>query len=403
MVVQKFGGTSVGSVEKIHHVARIIAAEYAKNPVVVVVSAMAGVTDQLVSYVDQIDKTRSFAHLPGYNAEYDIILAAGEQVTCGLLAVALMQLGYQARSYLGWQVPINTDSHYSQAKIIDIPSKNIEDSLKRKEIPIIAGFQGVCGDRVMTLGRGGSDTTAAALAAAFNAQRCDIFTDVNGVYDADPRFVPNANKLDYITYQEMLAMAAAGAKVLHPRAAAIAMQYNIDLRILSTFFEANSDDSINGTIIKQKKANMETKTIAAIVNNNKVITIILNRITNISRIINSLNEASISLDGFCLCNDMAVLAFAQESSGRAIASLNNLVEYYDNKIIREDLATVSIVGVGIKNKLDILGKALQLIAENSFKLELFNAADDRITFFVSITEYASLAQIFYDYFIAAKT
>ena len=398
VVVQKFGGTSVGSIDKIRHVAQIIAAEYASNMVLVVVSAMAGVTDQLVSYVDQIDDTRALTHLTEYNAEYDTILAAGEQVTCGLLAVALMQLGYKARSYLGWQVPIYTDSHYSQAKILDIPVGKIMTSLEVGEIPVLAGFQGVHDNRIMTLGRGGSDTTAVAVAAAFRAKRCDIFTDVNGVYDADPRFVSNAHKLDCITYQEMLAMAAAGAKILHPRAASIAMQHNLDLRILSTFFEENSDDSINGTIIKRKDQNMETKTIVAIVNNNQIIAVMLKKVADMNKIISNFNDASIALDGLCWHDSMVVLTFATENWSRAISCLNNLLDCYESKTIREDLATVSIVGVGIKNNLDILSRALQIMEENNFKLELLNIADDRMTFFVSSNEHTKLTQIFYENF-----
>ena len=218
-IVQKFGGTSVANMERIRNVARLVKKEIdAGNQVAVVLSAMSGVTNQLVAYCEEAN--------PLYDtAEYDAVVSTGEQVTVGLLAILLQGMGLKARSFAGWQIPIHTDDAHGKARIVEIDTDDLIGRMNAGEIPVVAGFQGIGSDgRVTTLGRGGSDTSAVALAAALNADRCDIYTDVDGVYTTDPRIVPKARKLPRITYEEMLEMASLGAKVLQTRSVEMAMK-----------------------------------------------------------------------------------------------------------------------------------------------------------------------------------
>jgi len=229
-IVQKFGGTSVADIGRMKDVVRHVRREVdAGNQVAVVVSAMAGVTNDLAGYVQEIS--------PIYDArEYDVVVASGEQAAAGLLSLALQAEGISARSWLGWQIPINTDVMHGRARIASIETKELEARLSRGEVVVVAGFQGLGPDnRITTLGRGGSDTSAVALAAALNADRCDIFTDVDGVYTTDPRIVPSARKLSRITYEEMLEMASLGAKVLQTRSVELAMKKAVRLQVLSSF------------------------------------------------------------------------------------------------------------------------------------------------------------------------
>ena len=266
LVVLKFGGTSVADVPQIKKIALKVKKEVNKsNKVIVVVSAMAGVTNNLV------DLVKTTSEIPSYS-EYDVVLSTGEQVTSGLLATALNNLNIKSRSWLGWQVPIISDNSYGKAVIEEIKTDNILEFLKKNQVAIISGFQGVSKDnRITTLGRGGSDTSAVAIAAAFSAERCDIYTDVDGVYTTDPRIVKSAKKLDLITYEEMLELASQGAKVLQTRSVALAMKYNVKLRVLSSF------EDLPGTSIIKEEQNMEK--------------------TEISGIAHSLNEAKITLSG----------------------------------------------------------------------------------------------------------
>ena len=233
LIVQKFGGTSVGDLDRIRNVATRVKSEVdAGHQVAVVVSAMAGTTNQLVSWARDIG--------PMHDArEYDTIVATGEQVTVGLLAIALQNFGIDARSWLGWQIPIRTDDIHGAARIDSIDCALMRERLAGGQVAVVAGFQGIAPDgRVATLGRGGSDTSAVALAAALQADRCDIYTDVDGVYTTDPRIAPKAQKLDRITFEEMLEMASLGAKVLQTRSVAMAMRHNVNLQVRSSFSDA---------------------------------------------------------------------------------------------------------------------------------------------------------------------
>ena len=232
-LVQKFGGTSVGDLERIENVAGIIASEVRKNnKVIAIVSAMSGETNRLV---EQVKKTSSVYD----GREYDVIVSTGENITAGLLAIKLQDLGIPARSWMGWQIPIITTSMHSNARILEIKTENIEKKFfEGMKVAIVSGFQGISKEnRISTLGRGGSDTTAVAISAAFNAKRCDIFTDVEGIFTTDPRIVKSARKLDKISYEEMLELASMGAKVLHTRSVELAMRYDVNLQVLSSFQE----------------------------------------------------------------------------------------------------------------------------------------------------------------------
>ncbi|MCC7167695.1 MAG: aspartate kinase, partial [Rhodospirillales bacterium] len=229
-IVMKFGGTSVGDVARIQNVARRVKREaQSGNEVAVVVSAMSGVTNQLVAWCTEI--------APLHDArEYDTVVSTGEQVTIGLLAIALQEIGVDARSWMGWQIPIHSDGVHGKARILSIDTGEMLKRLAKGQVAVVAGFQGLGPDnRVTTLGRGGSDTSAVALAAALKADRCDIYTDVDGVYTTDPRIVTKAKKLDKITYEEMLELASVGAKVLQTRSVEMAMKHRVRVQVLSSF------------------------------------------------------------------------------------------------------------------------------------------------------------------------
>ena len=252
-IVQKYGGTSVADVDRIRNVATRVKREVdAGTQVAVVVSAMAGVTNQLVDYVRQLAPLHD-------TREYDAVVATGEQVTAGLLALALQTLGVPSRSFLGWQMPFRTDSMHGQARIEGIETAELERRLANGEVPVVAGFQGVSPDgRITTLGRGGSDTCAVALAAALKADRCDIYTDVDGVYTTDPRIVAKARKLDKITYEEMLELASLGAKVLQTRSVAMAMKHRVRVQVLSSFAD------LPGTLVVDEDEIVEQELVSGI-------------------------------------------------------------------------------------------------------------------------------------------
>jgi aspartate kinase len=235
-IVQKFGGTSVADVERMRNVARKVKREVdAGHQLAVVVSAMAGTTNQLVKWTNDILKTRKYPD----PREYDVVVSTGEQITTGLLALALQDIGIAARSWLSWQIPVRTDDAFSKARIESIRGEEMIADMKKGVVAVVPGFQGVTAEaRVTTLGRGGSDTSAVALAAALKADRCDIYTDVDGVYTADPRIVAKARKLDRITYEEMLESASQGAKVLQVRSVEMGMKHHVRIQVLSSFSDA---------------------------------------------------------------------------------------------------------------------------------------------------------------------
>ncbi len=391
IVVQKFGGTSVADPIRIKRVANIIAEAYQSNEIIVVLSAMAGVTDQLVSYTRDIAKLYDVKQLP----EYDTVIAAGEQVSIGLLALALMELGIKSRSYLGWQIPIYTNGEYSHAKITAINTAPIFSSLENKEIPIIAGFQGVFNNRIVTLGRGGSDTTAASIAAAVSANRCDIYTDVDGVFTADPRIVTKARKLNKITYEEMLEIASSGAKVLHPRAAEVAIRYNLKLRVLSTF------NSQGGTIIVKEVEYMEIESVTGITSDSNLISITLcninSELNTLALIIKDLSSAGISVD-IMMNNSNSnnnsyglTLLVNKEQESLAFNVLSSIKgKYYDEIIIDHNIVKISVIGIGIKNNLQVLYKVFEILSSKGIRVICFTSSEIKISLLIK-SEYKELA------------
>ena len=288
-IVQKFGGTSVADLDRIQHVATKVREEVSKgNKVAVVVSAMAGETNKLNEWANQLGGSN-------LNAEYDVIVSSGEQVTSGLLALHLNKIGINARSWMAWQIPFVTDSTYTKARIMEIRATELKASLDEKCVAVVPGFQGVTNNkRITTLGRGGSDTTAVALAAALNAERCDIYTDVDGVYTTDPRIVAKARKIDAVTYEEMLEMASQGAKVLQTRSVALAMLYDVRLQVLSSF------ENKPGTLVLNEEDILEHETVTGIAYSPDEAKITLRRVGDkpgvAANIFGSLAKASINVD-----------------------------------------------------------------------------------------------------------
>jgi aspartate kinase len=355
-VVKKFGGTSVGNVERIKRVAKIVSDSNEKT--IIVVSAMAGVTNELVAYTKDVHTISKSDEI----SEYDTVVSAGEQITVGLVALALNGLGLKARSYLGWQVPINTSEEFSRAKIIQIQIDNIMRDLDDGVIPVVAGFQGVHNGRITTLGRGGSDTTAVALAVAVNASRCDIYTDVDGVFTADPRIVTKARKINEIDYESVLEMASCGAKVIHPRAVEIAMKNKLDVRVLNTF----SNDS--GTKIT-KRNHMEETIITGIATKRDLVMVTLLKMENsyISNIFEEILKAGIIVESVNQSN----LSFAEESKvvcdytlifgSEFLERVVKLLQGYHQLAIREKLTKISIIGIGVKNDGSVLNKVIDTV------------------------------------------
>jgi aspartate kinase len=341
IVVKKFGGTSLGNVERIKRVAKIIA--NSGENVVVVVSAMAGITNELIDYTDQLGPITNSHSL----SEYDTVISSGEQITSGLIAIALMSLGLKSKSYLGWQLPIETNDNHSQGKIVNIEETQLINDLSNGIIPVVAGFQGICNGRITTLGRGGSDTTAVAIAVAMGAKRCDIYTDVDGIYSADPRIVPKARKIDEIDYISVLEMASAGAKVIHPRAVEIAMIASLPIRILNTFSDSP------GTEITGNK--MEKVVVNGIAAKNNLVMITIPKVENIDKIIRDILGLGVIIEAVNQSN----LSFDQSGTTNYDYSILVGSEYIDRcksviackVILREKISKIAVIGIGVKGLL----------------------------------------------------
>ncbi len=371
LIVQKFGGTSVGSIERIKNVAQLVKAERdIGNQVVVVVSAMSGVTDQLVGLVSQLSNTAN----DNERQEYDSVVATGENVSSGLVALALMNLGLKARSWQGWQIPIYTNEFFSQGKIQGIDPTKIIACLEDNEVPVITGFQGVYNGRIVTLGRGGSDTSAAAIAAAINADRCDIYTDVDGVYTADPRVVPAAQKLDRVSYKEMLEMAASGAKVLHPRSVEIAEKYNLQMQVLSSMKGGK------GTLLVNENDSLESQRITGVSGTKKICTFNIEDASKALGIFTALNAANVHLDMFNqnIGSDNLTIIIPNHEKIPAENVLGKLCKYS----VIEELAKVSITGSGLQSSSSIAQKVFQILAEQGIKIFMITTTDIKISILV---------------------
>ena len=392
LVVQKFGGTSVGDTDRIKNVAQKVKSEIdAGNRVVVVVSAMAGVTNQLVRYCQEIS--------PDYSPqEYDVVVSTGEQVTIGLLAMALQAIGVPARSWTGWQVPVLTDSAASKARINKIDVEGLNECLAQGMVPVVAGFQGIDGDgRITTLGRGGSDTSAVALAAVLHADRCDIYTDVDGVYTTDPRFVKNARKLDRVTYEEMLEMASLGAKVLQTRSVELAMKFRVNLRVVSSF-----EKNPVGTTICDEGDIVEKEIISGITCSRDEAKITLVGVQDkpgvSAAVFNAMAEANICIDMIVQSDspdgthtDMT-FTLPESDLNRALAVLekDKADIGYRNVISDSDCAKISLIGVGMRTHTGIAQKMFEALSAKGINVQTISTSEIKISVLIA-AEYAELA------------
>ncbi len=380
LVVQKYGGTSVGDIEKIKNVARRVAQTKDKgNDVVVVVSAMAGETDRLIGLAQQL------AEIPD-EREMDLLLSSGERVSAALLAIALKAMGYKARSFTGRQAGFITDEAHTKARIKRIEAKNILDALKRGEIAVVAGFQGVSelSHDVTTLGRGGSDTTAVALAAALNADVCEIYTDVTGVFTADPRIVPNARKIERICFEEMLEMASAGAKVLQVRSVEIGMKYGIPIHVRSTFSEEE------GTMVVPFSKEMEEVLVSAVTHdkNQARITIIdvPDRPGIAAAIFRPIADANINVDMIVQNvshEGLTDLSFtvARTDLPKAVQVVEGVVKEIGAKgyTTEDKIAKVSIVGVGMRSHPGVAAKMFETLAKEGINILMISTSEIKVS------------------------
>jgi aspartate kinase len=378
IIVQKFGGTSVGSVERIAEVAKIVKKSAQENNIVVVVSAMSGETNRLIGLA------KSFGENPN-KREFDALVSTGEKVSASLLAIALNQIGVKAKSFSAAQISMKTTNTFSKAKILDIDDKKILETLADGYIPIITGFQGITetGD-VTTLGRGGSDTTAVAIAASVKAKQCDIYTDVDGIYTTDPRMVPNAKKLDAISMEEMLEMAGKGAKVIQIRAVEFANKFNVPVRVLSSFEQGN------GTLIYLKDDNnMENALVSGIAFQKDQVKITLHGVTDTPgiayQILGPLSDENIEVD--VIVQNVSVngktdftFTVSEEDKSNAEAVLQNLKDVtFDDLIIDADIAKVSLVGVGMRTHAGVASTAFKALSDNEINIQMISTSEIKIT------------------------
>jgi len=399
LIVQKFGGTSVGDIDRIKNVAKKVKAELDKNnKVIVVVSAMSGVTNQLVGYCNEVSSLASKESMQ----EYDSVVASGEQVTSSLLALELQSLGFKARSFLGWQIPIITDNAASKARIENIDGEFLKKSLESYDVVVVAGFQGIDSEnnRISTLGRGGSDTSAVALAAAVNADLCDIYTDVDGVYTTDPRITEKARRLRKVNYEEMLEMAYSGAKVLQTRSVALAMAYNVRLRVLSTFEEVTED---SGTVLVNNNEDiMERRLVTGISCAKNEIHVTLEKMPDhpglASVIFGSLAKKNVNVD-MIVQNisyngkyiDITFTASKDESDRvkEAIEELKDEVQYGNLKI-DDNIAKISVIGVGMISNVGIAHTMFDTLAKKGINILLISTSEIKISVLIP-KEYGELA------------
>ena len=390
-VVMKFGGTSVANIERIRAVAQRVKREVdAGNEVAVVVSAMSGATNQLVAWCGELS--------PLYDArEYDVVVASGEQVTSGLMAIALQTIGVNARSWLGWQIPIESDDAHGKARIQAIRIEDMISRFSQGQVAVVAGFQGVGPDkRVTTLGRGGSDTSAVALAAALKADRCDIFTDVDGVYTTDPRIVAKARKLDKISYEEMLEMASVGAKVLQIRSVEMAMKHRVRLQVLSSF------EDKPGTLVVDEDEIMEQELVSGIAYSRDEAKITLLKVADrpgiAASIFGPLADANINVDmivqNVSESGDTTDMTFTVskadfERAKQVIEGQRNQVQFA-GMIADSNVVKVSVIGVGMRSHAGIAQRMFKALAEKGINIQVISTSEIKISVLVA-EEYTELA------------
>ena len=385
IIVQKFGGTSVGSEERIAAVAKIIKEASKNNPIVVIVSAMSGETNRLINLA------KSFGDNPN-KREFDALVSTGEKVSAALLAMALQQIDIPAKSYSASQISMRTTDSFSKARILDIDGKKIKETLDAGIVPIITGFQGITesGD-VTTLGRGGSDTTAVAIAAQLGAERCDIYTDVDGIYTTDPRVVPEAKKIDVITMEEMLEMAGQGAKVIQIRAVEFANKYNVPVRVLSSF------EPGNGTLISLEEKNMENGLVSGIAFKKDQVKFTLHGVSDTPGmaygILGPLSDANIEVD--VIVQNISVngktdftFTVSKEDESMATEVVNGLKSSieFDDLLIDSSIAKVSLVGVGMRSHAGIASTAFKALSETGINIQMISTSEIKITIVIDEIE-----------------
>jgi len=390
-IVMKFGGTSVADVDRIKAVATRVKREVdAGHEVAVVVSAMAGATNQLVGWTNAVARLHDAR-------EYDSVVASGEQVTAGLVAIALQEIGVSARSWLGWQIPIRTDDAHGKARIQLIETEELDRRMARGEVAVVAGFQGLGSDnRITTLGRGGSDTSAVALAAALQADRCDIFTDVDGVYTTDPRIVAKARKLDKITYEEMLEMASLGAKVLQIRSVEMAMKHHVRLQVLSSFVDRP------GTLVVDEDEIVEQELVSGIAYSRDEAKITLTHVPDrpgvAATIFGPLAEAHINVDmivqNVAGGGDFTDITFTVTKADleRAIRVLEDRHKDLRFKALQPDpnVVKVSVIGVGMRSHAGIAQRMFHTLAEKGINIQVISTSEIKISVLIA-EEYTELA------------
>lgn len=398
LVVQKYGGTSMGSVDRIKNVAKRVARTYdAGNDMVVVVSAMSGETNKLVALANE---TSEFPD----NREYDVLVAAGEQVSIALLAMCLKSMGYKAKSYHGWQVPIITDSVFSKARVEEIPDEKVRADLKDGVIVVVAGFQGIDRDgNVTTLGRGGSDTSAVAMAAALNADVCEIYTDVDGVYTTDPNICQDARKVEKISYEEMLELASLGAKVLQIRSVEFAKKYDVDIHVRSSF----NDNP--GTMVTKEDKDMESVLVSGIAYDKNEAKIAVMHVPDrpgiAAKILSPLSDANISVDMIVQNvsesgNTDFTFTVTKTDFKKALAITRETAKEIsaETVVTDENISKISVVGVGMRSHAGVATKMFQTLAREGINIQMISTSEIKVSVVID-DKYTELAvRILHDAF-----
>ncbi|MBL3701816.1 aspartate kinase [Sulfitobacter sp. BDSS02] len=396
VLVMKFGGTSVATLDRIKRAAKRVGVEVAKGyDVIVIVSAMSGKTNELVGWVNETS--------PMYDArEYDAVVSSGENVTAGLMALTLQEMDVPARSWQGWQVPVKTTSSHSAARIEEIPTENIMGRFEQgMRVAVVAGFQGVSPEgRITTLGRGGSDTTAVAFAAAFGAERCDIYTDVDGVYTTDPRICEKARKLDRIAFEEMLELASLGAKVLQTRSVELAMRYKVRLRVLSSF-EEQSDEA--GTLVCDEDEIMESNVVAGVAHSRDEAKMTLLSVADrpgiAATIFSALSEANVNVDmivqniseegrtdmTFSCPTDQVARADKALAAAKADGVLN-----FSELVADTNVCKVSVVGIGMRSHTGVAAKMFRVLSNEAINIKVITTSEIKISVLID-RKYMELA------------
>ena len=398
-IVMKFGGTSVADLARIRDVATRVKREAdAGHQVAVVVSAMAGVTNRLVGWCQELS--------PLHDArEYDAVVATGEQVTAGLLAIALQDIGVEARSWQGWQIPIETDTAHGKARIQGIAGAELIRRMETGQVAVVAGFQGIAPDhRVTTLGRGGSDTSAVALAAALKADRCDIYTDVDGVYTTDPRIVPRARKLAHISYEEMLELASVGAKVLQTRSVELAMNEQVRVRVLSSFKDPSapgSNDDNEGTLVVDEDEIVEKQTVSGIAYSRDDAKLTVRRVPDrpgiAATIFGELAAQNVNVD--MIVQNLAAdgttdmtFTVGKSDLARARAALDGIKPQigYAEVLTDPNVAKLSVVGVGMRSHAGIASTMFRALADKAINIQVISTSEIKVSVLIA-AEYTELA------------